>query len=435
LPALVFGQGFGAVKKSVTLERRLPAAVKLPGSSFSVRATAESAGDSCKALAADKLQSTVEADLIQNNPQLSSNPTSPDAIIGIRVLNCYADAKPEYSMQFGKNANRPPQPTGYRILADLSVTYEARTRAGSSIDAAPINVKYNRQVSAATEVIAGFKRKPDDEPHTREEVLQMVAGRVAQLITARLVNTNERVEALLGRGGPLDEANRYADAAQWTTYIETLETMTPFPKPADDAYRIYNVGVANEALGYKAESPAAAQKYFERAVIQYRKAEEANPHEKYFIQPVNRIEVALEHYKKLEQAPPSSPAPAAAPVSSATPAPPTMPAVPPPQAAAAAVSSPTTWRITEVINGAPVVWMLYANADASFRATMGEAVVANGSWQSDPQTHALTVRGTNLVLRQPFRCTFSPNPAEPGALRGICLDHVGIKYPADAVRR
>jgi hypothetical protein len=33
--------------------------------------------------------------------------------------------------------------------------------------------------------------------------------------------------------------------------------------------------------------------------MQYRKAGEANPQEKYFIEPVNRIEIALEHYKQL----------------------------------------------------------------------------------------------------------------------------------------
>src|SRR5262249_31348342 len=100
--------------------------------------------------------------------------------------------------------------------------------------------------------------------------------------------------------------NRFATAAQWTKYVETLETMTPLARADDDSYRLYNIGVGNEALGYKAETPAGAKKYFEQAVIDYRKAGEANPHEKYFIEPVNRIEIALEHYRKLA-APPASP--------------------------------------------------------------------------------------------------------------------------------
>ena len=83
--------------------------------------------------------------------------------------------------------------------------------------------------------------------------------------------------------------------------------MPPLPHMDDDAYRLYNIGVGDEALGYKAESPASAKRYFEQAVIQYRKAGEANPQEKAFIEPVNRVEIALEHYKQLS-VPPDAPA-------------------------------------------------------------------------------------------------------------------------------
>jgi hypothetical protein len=131
-----------------------------------------------------------------------------------------------------------------------------------------------------------------------EDVVEILVDRTAQRVAARLVNTNERVEILLARGA-LDSNNRNADAGQWTKFVESLETMPPLPHLDDDAYRLYNIGVGDEALGYKADSPASAKHYFEQAVMQYRKAGEANPREKYFIEPVNRIEIALEHYKQL----------------------------------------------------------------------------------------------------------------------------------------
>src|ERR1035438_4598266 len=310
-PAVVLGQGFGAAKQSVTLEGKLPAAVKLPGNSFNVKATAEAgAGANCKALAADKLQSIVETDLVRYNNQLTPNPGAPDTVISIRVLNCSALSTPEYGMQFGRNAGRG-QPTGYKVAADLSVTYEAKSSSGGFVDAEPLDVKYNHESNSAKAAITGLMGKADQEPHTPEELVQVLADRMAERIAARLVNTNEKVEVLLGKGGPLDDANRYAVAGQWSKYVETLETMPPFSKPEDDSYRLYNIGVGDEALGYKTETPAAARKYFEQAVIQYRKAGEANPKEKYFIQPVNRIEVALEHYKILAQParPPVEPGP------------------------------------------------------------------------------------------------------------------------------
>ncbi len=189
-------------------------------------------------------------------------------------------------------------------------------------------MKYAHEFNNVNAAISGTKKLIDkiphpgrkkqeeeaaDEPHTAEDVIEILVNRMTERIAARLVNTNERVEVYLARGGAFDDANRFAEAGQWTKYLEALETMTPLASPEDDAYRLYDIGVGNEALGYKTETPASARSYFEKAVIDYRKAGEANPRERYFIEPVNRIEVALEHYKKLAAPPPekkAAPAPA-----------------------------------------------------------------------------------------------------------------------------
>jgi tetratricopeptide (TPR) repeat protein len=238
------------------------------------------------------------------------------------VLNCSAIAKPEYSTSLtGKNKGQQQQ-TGVKVNGGLTAAYQAKTRAGAAVDAESINVKYEHEFNNVSAAISGTKKiigkiplpgrkhqqdAESDDPQTMEDVLEILVNRMTDRIAARLVNTNERVEALLARGSAFDENNRYATAGQWTKYVESLETMTPLPNVEDDAYRLYNIGVGDEALGYKAETPAGAKRYFEQAVIEYRKAGEANPHEKYFIEPVNRIEIALEHYKKL--APPAAAAP------------------------------------------------------------------------------------------------------------------------------
>jgi hypothetical protein len=295
-------------KTTVVLQRKLPAAVTLHGSSFSVKAAAARPTDPCQKLAVDKLQSTVETALIRYNSQLQLEPAKPDNVISVRVLNCNAVAKAEYSTTLaGKNKGQQQQ-TGVKVNGDLTVAYRA------SVDAESIDVKYDHDfnnvaaaVSETKKIIGKIplpgKKHPQeedaDEPHTMEDVVQILVNRMTERVAARLVNTNERVEAYLARGGPFDENNRLAEAGQWTKYVETLETMPPLPNAEDDSYRLYNIGVGDEALGYKAETPAAAKRYFEQAVIQYRKAGESNPHEKYFIEPVNRIEIALEHYRKL----------------------------------------------------------------------------------------------------------------------------------------
>ncbi|HUI79987.1 MAG TPA: hypothetical protein VLY24_18800 [Bryobacteraceae bacterium] len=315
-PGLVSAQGFSGklgTKTTIVLERRLPAAVKLPGNSFAVKTTAERASDNCQKLAADKLQSTVETALVRYNSNLQLNPDKPDTVIAVRVLNCNAIATPESATTLtGKNKGQQ-QPSGVKVNGHLVGSYQARTRGGGFIDAETVDVKYehefnniNAAVSNTKKIIGkiphpGHKHEADDteEPHTMEDVLEILVNRMTDRIAARLVNTNERVEVLLARGSAFDAANRYAAAGQWTKDVETLETMTPLANAEDDAYRLYNIGVGNEALGYKAETPSSARNYFERAVIDYRKAGEANPREKYFIDPVNRIEIALEHYKKL----------------------------------------------------------------------------------------------------------------------------------------
>ncbi len=323
-PALLPGQGFGKLKKSIVLDRKLPAAVKMPGNAFDVKVSAEKPYDPCEKLAADKLQAMVETNLIRFNSQLTLNPDKPDTLIVLKVLICNAIATPEHNTVLsGKNKGQQ-QPSGVKVNGRLMVTYQARTRAGRFVDAEPIDVKYDHEFNELNGAITETKKiigkiphpgarhkgeEGGDEPHTMEDVVEILVDRTAQRVAARLVNTNERVEVLLARGA-LDPNNRNADAGQWTKFVEGLETMPPLPHLDDDAYRLYNIGVGDEALGYKADNPASAKRYFEQAVMQYRKAGEANPQEKYFIEPVNRIEIALEHYKQLSV--PADP-PAAAP--------------------------------------------------------------------------------------------------------------------------
>jgi tetratricopeptide (TPR) repeat protein len=116
----------------------------------------------------------------------------------------------------------------------------------------------------------------------------------------RLVNTDEPVEILLAKGKN-EDANKLAKDGLWARDLETLETTPASSNQQEEAYRLYNIGVANEALAYQSEDHAAAQKYLEEAAIDYGKAIDAKPNEKYFLQPQNRIETALAYYKKLEE--------------------------------------------------------------------------------------------------------------------------------------
>jgi len=96
---------------------------------------------------------------------------------------------------------------------------------------------------------------------------------------------------------------------------------------------LYDVGVADEALAYQASDPNAAMKFLDDAAINYGKAKDEKPSEKYFLEPQQRIETAIAHYRKLEMeknAPPQQTLaenpPPPAPPPSPRPAPPPGPA-------------------------------------------------------------------------------------------------------------
>jgi RNase H-fold protein (predicted Holliday junction resolvase) len=310
-PVAVRGQGFGTFKKSVVLQRKLPAAVKLPGQKFNVKVT--STNPQYKELS-QNLQEIIETELAKYNNQLVLDPEQPDTVVAVTVLNfsvpppvAVADSSLAAVAALNqKQHKQTPAPKAYKITGTLSVTYQAKTRGGRFLDANPIKVNFSETVNSVTQVthlvdkLPFRKKKTQDEetPKTAGDVQQILADRLAARIAARLVNTDERVEAMLARGS-LDEFNKYAEAKQWQAFVEHLETMPPLTAHEDDAYRQYNIGVGYEALGYQAATPADAKRYFEKAVIQYRMAEEANPHEKNFLEPENRIEIALEHYRKL----------------------------------------------------------------------------------------------------------------------------------------
>jgi len=94
--------------------------------------------------------------------------------------------------------------------------------------------------------------------------------------------------------------------------LEATEALPPFSKAEDEAYRRYNAGVAYEAMGYQTEDPKEALKLFQQAAINYGKAIDGKPSEKYFHEPQNRIEQALVILKTLSERRGQPPAPATA---------------------------------------------------------------------------------------------------------------------------
>lgn len=305
-------QSFGAAKEKVLLQRKLPALAHLSGKTFKVKVTAHKEDAT---LAAD-LSSQLETELLKNDPRLTTTENNPSSVILCQITD-YSHPQPivttQQALSISKKGTKTEAAT--RVTGTLSVAFQAKTAGGQTVISDNITSKYDETFSGGNTTVSGIKNtvtggwkkltgsgsSEDVNPPTDAELRSRLIVDVVRQIASHVVNTNENIEVFLARDkGPLETGDKDAMAGLWQRALETFETAPQLPKREDDAYRLYDIGVAYEALAYKAEDPKAAMKFLDQAAINYGKAIDAKPGEKYFLEPQKRIETALSHYKRLE---------------------------------------------------------------------------------------------------------------------------------------
>jgi hypothetical protein len=313
--------GWGFQRKHISLVRKLPPTGHIDGNSFSVNVTG--AGSDVTS----DLEAQITSLLVKNDGRLRSisDPKEhPDAVIKARVTS-YQPPQPlvktEQGLELGKKGGPLQNQQVREWTGLLTVSFEAQdVRGNKGIAADTVTSKFDREYAVQTPTNAkptfggivtshipkvplvgstgGAAGGEDREPNAIE-VRDRLIKDVALQIASRLVNTQEDVTVFLARGNGLDDADTLLENKQYTRALESLDTMPPLGKADDDAYRLYDLGVANEALGYQAEDVLKARKYLQEASIDYGKAIDAKPAEKMFLEPQNRIDTALAHYKVL----------------------------------------------------------------------------------------------------------------------------------------
>jgi hypothetical protein len=319
-------QSFGLplMKAKVTLQRKLPAFVQLPGDSVHIVVSAHSD----TGYLTEDFKSMLTAELLKNDPRLRVTDTGADSVITCTITD-FEHPKPTTTVrpgiQTGKTA--PPPITYTRITGIVRVSFSARTRGGKTLGSDNVVSKFDKEYDSAGNSVSGgvvgsmkngIKRitgggnSEDMNPPTDAELRSKLLDDAVHQIIVQVVNTREFVEVQLAKGkGGIDQGVKEAEAGLWSRALESWEAAPPLPKPIEDAYRMYDVGVAYEAMGYAADDEKAAVTFLRQAAVQYGKAIDANPSEKYFLQPQRRIETALAHYSKLEEQK-KAPVPAAA---------------------------------------------------------------------------------------------------------------------------
>ena len=328
----LFSQGFGGgvrglggmMKETVRLHRKLPAVFVLPGTNVSVKITTTAPAANALPVSMTPL---VETTLQQNDNRIVIESSKPQVLISC-VITGYIPPRIENlthpGTPAGKNiftgkqqAAQPGQPYK-KVTGQLTVSYRALDlKNNKTLDAAVLDTKLNAEYDANSSKTnpgswkIGFPKKnssTDDnssqqagaEPASTEEVNQRMMKAIASDIARRAVTTDDTVEVLLARG-KLESAAKLAQSGLWPRMLEQLESMPPFQQPEEDAYRLYDLGVAYEAMGYSAPDSKQGFKFFEEASVDYGKALDANPKEKYFREPQNRIQTALVIMKTLSE--------------------------------------------------------------------------------------------------------------------------------------
>lgn len=366
------GQGFGASKTKVTLQRKLPALMRLPGNTIRVRA----GGHANDAEIAQDLQAQLETELLKDDSSLQEDEEHPATTITCQITN-YAHPRPilEQKPNVFAGKNGPKTVNYIRVTGSLSVAFQARSADGHMVGSDNVTVNYDQEfdssgnntskglmgsMSTSWHKLRGAANnaaQQDDQPPTDAELRMHLLAMAVHRMAEQIVNTNESVDVLLAKDKSLEEGDKQAEAGLWQRAQETFETAAPSPNKAEDAYRLYNTGVAYEALAYQASDTKAAMKLLDQAAINYGKAIDDKPDEKYFLEPQKRIETALAHYRKIEDQKNAPPAPAPVrQVAAATPA-------PAPAAAAAHGADPPAVSPTHVLTNSKVIAMARAGLD------------------------------------------------------------------------
>jgi hypothetical protein len=297
------------------LHRKLPPVIQFTGTTFSVKVTSH---DPKYADLTGKLKDLLETELLKDNDKLHVDAGSPELVINCIVTNFSVPppqpfTRNEVVMQKGKQLQQPVQYN--KITGSLELSYQARDPKGRALDADNITANYSEDFEAGTNQQAGksfgskvadpFKRmagkKTEDSsgPPNPTELRENLIHKAIHEIASRITATNEPVEIMLAQG-KLDKVSGNAEHGLWSRYLEELERMPPLPNAKDDAYRLYNIGVAYEALAYQTEDRKAAKGFLQDAAINYGKAVDAKKDEKYFLEPQKRIETAMAYYRKIE---------------------------------------------------------------------------------------------------------------------------------------
>jgi hypothetical protein len=324
----VFGQGFGntfSAAKSVTVQRLLPATVNLNGKRIRVEATAamHTINQDVELVLKTKLVTA-----IQKDPRFIIDEARPETLLKFTITNYYVEER-HYTVGTGQGQTQCTAFTG-----KLEASYQAlEASSGAPLDSENLVYSLNNDDQKQQETLGLGSILGRVDPRAKKgncgtagkatlhEAQDELIDALVKQMYQRAAPSDDPIMVLLP-GRKLEPLSALALSQRWNKLEEDATNFEQFPKPDDDAYRIYLIALAKEAQAYELarqasareqgkekqlseaeaeESFQRAQKLLDEARKLYKDALQAKPAEKTFREPDDRMEKAIEVYAKIER--------------------------------------------------------------------------------------------------------------------------------------
>jgi hypothetical protein len=296
-----FKRGVLAASTEINLFPAVPPALLLPAGTFEVAVENQSTAPA-RLLA--RLASGMTKQLAENDPRLR-------AAAGIPELRITASVT-DWTRSRRRSTRDVPEirEIGTQTIANGEVPleqprYDYGRNKPNVIDEGAASVRV--EVRRGTEVIASettrvtylSDRLVDEGVLAETEVEDLMIDRVARRAAGVVTPGREPVTVKLARSDEIEKLNGFALNQQWRPWLSALQAMRPHGDAKRDAYRLYNLGVAHEALAYAAPSDDQTQRLLEEAAELVQRAIAARPDEKYFTEASERIATNSLGYERL----------------------------------------------------------------------------------------------------------------------------------------
>lgn len=317
-PSLHAREGFGMRKRAVNLDRRVPPEVLLVSDRIDVRR----AEDSVDSPQARQLRDLIEEKMTSYDRRLVIDRQQPALILSIDLREAVVDESWRQKTEYESR----------QVGTKTETDSKGKTKEKPVYKSVPVEVNYkdvtgNVQVSfGLVEVASGeiiysgdtgarwsqsYKR--GEGAPMRSDLEKDLIERVATEITAKLVGATEPISVLIPRGS-FDKLVEVAEKGNWDLYLRQVESTQALKRPTDEAYRQYALGVAKEAMAYRAAEERETLDLLASAADHYSRATTLNPKEKLFsqgytslwtgaetISPLERVRSAMIDYEKLAE--------------------------------------------------------------------------------------------------------------------------------------